>query len=366
MLAEKVRAANTAVAAYSDGYSLADTDEAELALNTLWAESASFICHAAQASAHRTPSPEHIKLLSPLEPQILQLGETAYAVALNRDGLGTVYVVETHPEPARVIWNLAALDAAAVAEAPELSAWQPHRARFHCRDGESAGEWMKCGPLVGRVGLLPAAGDGAPRFFVAGTYSQPAGMTGTAQLSLWVVRGGRVEPLRVIHYPAFFDDESSVRVEGDFVTVRMKEEFNSYYTCGACPGRMALWKFRLGKDVVEDLGRESVVPELDIVDTFLSRAAHGESVKSLASSAAERALRPILRRARREAPTGTKAVFGMLNSSSVVRVGNRRRVCIDTDNGGIIYFLLSPTLSSWKVSEVSRGPDDGCRADSQP
>jgi hypothetical protein len=201
----------------------------------------------------------------------VRLDAQTVLASASRGEMGTVFIVAARDNRFATAWTIADAAASSVPEAGLLSAWVPARARDSCRKPPPDATWLTCGALSGAIGKLPDARGGRHRFYVDATYAQGMGMTVTAQLSIWRWTGQTAEPLLAKIYDYMIDQKLGTRLDGDLLRLRVKDEFKSFFACGSCEGRQLDWTIRIGPDRIEDLGKTSAVPELDLVDTLYDR-----------------------------------------------------------------------------------------------
>ena len=203
-----------------------------------------------------------VKALKPmdLEAHAVRLDAHSWLVAASITQTGTVFILTGGNRGFRTAWATDRPETWASPPSGPLTAWLPENARGSCRSNATGKRYRECGPLFGRIGLLPSrAGKG---FYVDGEYAQVAGATGGAQLSVWSWNGGRARPVFSHVYTYMADQPWTVRFKGDLLEIRSKELHRHLQACGACEGKQVVSTFRVSPGGGVLLGRHSLTPEL--------------------------------------------------------------------------------------------------------
>jgi hypothetical protein len=270
--------------------------------------------------------------------------------------IGVAFLVGKRDGRYRVVWDTQSLPARDVSRFPVLRAWSAEKAADGCRSDKNEGTWNRCGPIHGAFELLPRDERGNLRFFIDATYAQAAGETVAGQISVWSWDGVAAMPLLAKSY--FYDFED-VRVEfaHGLLTIRAKEEYQSYYSCGACLGRRMDLAIRIAPGEVTDLGEKPLYPELDTVDSLFQAIAKRQPTESLASPRALSELNAILKSSGAEDKEGDVPELDMIDYSSVRRENGHALACISVesvDNG--IVFAVGRKGGRDFITDVSLQP----------
>jgi len=285
----------------------------------------------------------------------LRLNAGAWLVTLSRfeDG-ADVFVAQRQPAGYAATWRLGDAEAGAHGELKPLRAWAAAASQDDCRKDLPDADWADCGPIAPEVGPLPSDAGGHPRFWLLGTYAQEAGETESAQLGLWRWDGKAATPLLVRTFQFRIDEDEGPTVVGDNIRLLVKDDFKTMLSCGACPGRQRVWRFRLTADGAQDLGKRSVTPELDLADELFDRAAHHRPLAGLASASAAKAISAHL------ADIDTQSQWPMGTLEEWLLSRDRRRLCLATDGGGTWLLTLARSHGSLAAERVSFVGDGLC------
>jgi hypothetical protein len=335
-------AANAALAPHDDGFGFLDDAPASPALlRARWqawrAWAVDFLTDHPAAAA-----PQLAQALGALGQDVsaeaVGLSPGVFLVSMSFNGGGDVFVVAASGGGPRIVWSLGE----ATPAAGPLRAWSAEAAATGCRTARGDGKWAECGPLDGSIGRLPDSGAGQPRFYVNATYLQLAGETVAGQLGVWTWTGAGATPLLTRTYSYMLDQPQFLRVSGGTLKLRVKDEFKTFFACGACEGRQLDWTLRLTPAGVDDLGRVSLTPELDLVDQLFDRAFHGRPLADIASpSVAAAVSRKAAAIRRSNAGLDNPATLGMLDGFRISGPPAARVVCLATDGGGTFRFTLA-------------------------
>jgi hypothetical protein len=212
---------------------------------------------------------------------------------------------------------------------------------------------------------LSSDAHGRARFYVDGTYTQTAGGTVGAQISIWAWNGTTAQPLIARDYIFMINQTVGTRLDGDLLKVRQKKSFRTFFACGSCQERQTDWIVRITPEGIDDLGEVSVVPELDAIDELFARVLQRQPAHDIASARAIRGAERIVGRARRfigedawkEAPS-----FGMMGSWTVDGPLDRRRLCLELDDAGTSVATLRSVGGRLFVDALTSSRD-ACRPD---
>jgi hypothetical protein len=253
--------------------------------------------------------------------QLLAGERAAYPVAVIYPRSGTFFVVaRTGATGFRVPWNIKDL------------------ATEHYPSGDEIGRWAYLdfpwnnGPLAGSVHALPPSRSGQPRFYVDAWAMAFGGATTPKQLSIWEWNGAAAVPLLIKVYLVYVET-ARIEAVGDLLRVHTKGEYENFYSCGMCPEPEVIWTVRVTPDGVQDLGREHVFPELQLVDELWNRLGNGRSTADIASPQVVRVIRQLDLAMRRESGGSPfDESLGMLFERKIVREGNREMLHFSAEN----------------------------------
>jgi len=142
------------------------------------------------------------ELTSKETPEVLTLDATSFLVASPGD-FSNFFIVTRNDGRYRVAWNIADPQPVKGKQAELLAAWHAQNAIDQARDVRTAR------PIEAASGNLPADAKGHPRFYIDGTYTEPAGIVVPAQTSVWQWDGSHAQLLWIDRYGV--DIDRSVR-----------------------------------------------------------------------------------------------------------------------------------------------------------
>jgi hypothetical protein len=224
-----------------------------------------------------------------------------------------------------------------------LRAWQSARAADACRDKEPKGTYGTCGPLNANVGTLPNEASGAARFYINASYSKDMGALFLDQTSIWRWNGDHAELLWIGAYNLSADgEESDILYRNGELSILEKRFPRTFGSCNSCFEPTTLHRLRITPDSIEDLGKTSRVPELDLIDELFWRIAHNQPTSSIATPQVVTTLRqPILEAKASWEKIDPKTFYiGMLVDWSVIPTPNGSKVCFTADELGRFTFTL--------------------------
>ncbi|MBI5548216.1 MAG: hypothetical protein HY901_30420 [Deltaproteobacteria bacterium] len=249
--------------------------------------------------------------------------DSTFSTSKDAGATSTFMVLAKSEGKWRLAWNVKELAAAHFEKRDDLGRWA-----YLTSSGYGDGS------LVGSVKALPSEKSGRPRFYVE---AEASGQGGTlpAQVSIWAWTGKEAEMLAVGTYARYVETPKAQLV-GNVLEVPTKEETKTFFSCGMCPEPRGLWRFRMGPDKVEDLGRRFVLPEVELVDNLLDRIARRAPATDLAAPAVVEKLAALFP----EKDEERHFPFGMLGETKVSHAGVARRVVIDFDEGAFTFTLV--------------------------
>jgi hypothetical protein len=306
-----------------------------------------------------------VNLDSSLDVDALRLDEHAYVISTSQGELGNILIIALEAGRYTVTWNIKTPGQSALDKFPELVAWSSESASSKCYQLRNEKDWWRCGPLFGKAERLATDSKGRARFFIAATRAQEAGATVGAQLSIWEWDGKNVRPLLVRPYVYMLDQTEGVRLDGEFLRVREKKEFRTFFSCGSCEGRQMDWTIRVSDAGIEDLGTKSVVPELDLVDEVYFRIEHAVPADELASARVAATLKDSIQAVQREyggKDEGKYPSLGMLGQWKLARDGKTTKLCFSTDFVGPYLFTVQSPGKTLFLADVHNLNIDSTRA----
>jgi hypothetical protein len=292
------------------------------------------------------------------DASVVGLGGGAFLIAQPDGEAGQVFIVAPGPGGAQTAWTAAQAGQAA-GPTSMLRAWIAASAQDSCRDKVAQTAWMTCGPLRADIARLPDRADGKARFFVDATYSQRAGATMGAQISLWTWDGHTASLDLVGPYEWEVDQPVRTHLEGSLLTIHEKGTFKTFFSCGSCEGRQLVWSFKLGPAGVQDLGKRSLEPDLDLVDALIDRAVRKAPAGDIASPAAAAVVGKAVEGIRHQfEPGDAHPLVGMLMGWNVRGPATHRIVCVAIDGLGQFDFAVAGMGQARRVATVTPLADD--------
>ena len=292
------------------------------------------------------------------DTSVVDLGGGAFLVAQPDGGAGQVFILAPGVGGATTAWSMAQASQAPGAN-PLLRAWLPARAQDGCRPTVPDSAWATCGPLQADIARLPDRADGKARFYVDATYSQRAGATLGAQISLWTWNGHTATPDVVGRYDWEVDQTVRTHLAGPLLTIHEKDDFKTFYACGSCEGRQLIWTLKLTPSGVQDLGKRSLEPDLDLIDELIDRSIRRAPTADIAAPAAAALIGKAVDAKRHEfQPTVSRPAVGMLMGWSERGVAARRIVCVAIDTFGQFDFTFAGAGAARRIAAVTPIADD--------
>ena len=351
-------AAEAALHDHFDGFALDDSPgapalmEASFAAVRRWA--ANYLtAHPATTAAAFTDA--ILKVAG--DASVVGLGGGAFLIAQPDGEAGQVFIVAPGPGGAQIAWTAAQAGQGAGPNSL-VRAWTASSAQDSCRDKVAQTAWMTCGPLRADIARLPDRADGKARFYVDATYSQRAGATLGAQISLWTWDGRTASLDYAGPYEWEVDQPVRTHIEGAVLTIHEKGTFKTFYSCGSCEGRQLVWSLRLGPAGVQDLGKRSLEPDLDLVDGLIDRAVQRAPTGDIASPAAAAVVAKSVEDHRHEFSKDAQPSVGMLMGWNVRGPSAHRIVCVAIDGLGQFDFAIAGAGRARRIATVTPLADD--------
>jgi hypothetical protein len=339
----------------SDGMFLDDDAQSPGLLAKQWSLSADWL--AASLDARSLVSPDDVKsamleLAPSKKPDFIALDPTTFVVATPGE-FGNFFIVTRKDGHYRVAWNIANPLPVHGKQAQVLAAWRPENARDQRRDVLTAG------PVEAGLSSLPPDAKGRPRFYLDGTYSEPAGIVVPAQISIWVWDGSKAQPLFARRYGVDIEQDVGTRLEGSLLKVRDQGYFRTFSASCDCEVRPFDWTLRIAPVGVEDLGEKSLVPELDAVDELYDRLIHGKPTGEIASPEAIKVAKAVLRDARKSQTAkewNESPGIGMLAASHMDQ--DKGVLCMDVDELGAYLYALRRSAGRFFIKGITKTDKD--------
>ena len=293
---------------------------------------------------------------------VTQLAPGLFGFSAGYGEIGNVFLVAHRDGRFQVMWDARTPSASGISKFPTLAAWTAENARNSCRTGENEARWDQCGPIHGGFERLPPDSLGNIRFYIDATYAQAAGETVRGQISIWSWNGTVATPLLVKSYTYVFEDAVD-RFENGIIKIHVKDEYKSYYSCGACLGRQLDWAIRVGPDRIVDLGMHPLRPELDTVDDLFQRIEKARPSADIADPRAVAKLKSLLASAWDAGKNPPELDLGMVGGAGVRRYGARAVACLGIDAAdGEFDFTIERRDSHFFITDVVHRSDGGaCR-----
>lgn len=311
------------------GYGLRGTPAEVEALDALWNATedwtAAFlkshpdISNKSLAAELQRRHPDYKENVAPNDA--VRLAPALYAFAAQWKETGTVFLAGKRDGHWIVVWDIRNAD---TGKFPILKSWRTDHARMDCAKDDNR---RACGPLHGSIYALQPDAQGHLRFAIDAIYAQEMGATAAGQISFWRWDGVAVVPLLAGPFITMLDDHPDQVTPGK-VTIRVKDQFKSFMSCGACVGRQLDWTFRILPDRIVDEGKKPLYPELDAVDALLDRVLRKKPAADLASPEALASL-------------ANNEDLGMDEDRAVKRTPDGAEVCLVTDALPATTFVLS-------------------------
>lgn len=354
--AQHYRAATKAFRDHTHGDFLHDDSTAGVAaLQSMWSASAEAVIELISRNPNATTRDVDAALCELPSPaadcgekegaqrSVVALGPHLFLASQFSGEAGTVFIVGMRGGKATLLWSI---DSAASKKADTqglLGAWKADRAGEHCREKDSGHPPGTCGPLYADVGVLTPDASKRPRFYVDAGYAQIMGATVGHQTSVWRWDGETARLLWIDWHDFMIDQKIGTEYKDGILSVGEKDEFHSFYGCGSCEARQMVRRLRVTPKEVEDLGKVSTTPELDLIDELFCRLANDRSTDDIAAPDVSRLLRPQIAAANEDSRKIDPKWFstGMLGDIFIKRDGEFEQVCFTVDGDiGRLYFTL--------------------------
>jgi hypothetical protein len=223
----------------------------------------------------------------------------AYVISANWAWAGTFFIVARKESGSfQVVWDIKRVAKENYPLRNELGYWADLPPGFHN------------GPLGGHVSILPPGEAGRPRFYMDAITHPQTGSERPAQISIWEWNGREPNCLFIKSY--YIDYHSwSVSFSKGLLNIRTKEELETFYICGNCGEPAGIWRLRIGRNKIEDLGHRYLKPEFQLIDRLFYAIQQGKEVSDFASPQAARTLRSALPQCKTDEKYCLGNIFGM-------------------------------------------------------
>lgn len=273
----------------------------------------------------------------------VMLGPRLFLVSQFSEEAGTVFIVGMRGGRSALLWSIDSAIAEKADPQGLLDAWKADRAGERCRERGWGHPPGTCGPLYASVGVLPSDASGRPRFYVDAGYAQSIGATVGNQTSVWRWDGDTARLLWIDLHDFMIDQKIGTEYKDGILAIGEKDEFRTFFSCGSCEARQMVRRLRVTPTGIENLGKVSTTPELDLIDELFWRLAYCHSTIDIAAPEVSRLLRPQIAGAKQDSKEIDPDWFstGMLDDISIKRDGEFEKVCFTVDgNIGRLYFTL--------------------------
>jgi hypothetical protein len=316
---------------YCDGFFLKDTPQAATLLDQKWSLESAWVIE--YLNEHPSATVKQIEteistLDNKLSGSVTLLDKNLYSISIQEGEIGNVFLAAGEAKRFRIVWNAKDAMAGAGEKGNYFRPWSAQAARDGCRENVSGGDWLSCGPLYGGFDRLPNDKMGRRRFYLDGTYAEYAGLSAAAQLSIWTWDGTVLRPQFTGTYTFYIDQPVGIRIDGEFLRIRVRDQYRTFHTCCDDEGRPMDWNLRLTPTGVEDLGKTPVVSELETIDELFYRIARVMAADDIASPEAQSQARALIRQQPKE--SGLPA-FGSLMTTTSKPVGSVTKFCFEAD-----------------------------------
>jgi hypothetical protein len=290
------------------------------------------------------------------------LAADTWLISADIDGLGTVFVVKQSGDRFKAVWNIRQLNDQQTSAFPLLAGWSAGNAMATCT--------QTCGPMRADIASLGESDDGKPRFYLDAYYTSQEGNDVGYQLSVWMWDGGKAVPLIVHDYMQTIDGPAKLEFSAPFLRLHEKDAFKTVFVAAPELGRQMEWTALMEGDSVHDLGRRSLVPELDAVDDLLARILKHKSTESIATPKVATFVGDALRNADLYVdsadPDDIYGAVGELWVADVVHRAPDTIFCFSADNLDNLAFTLQRKESGYFITRVRRVTEhdagkSGCR-----
>jgi hypothetical protein len=332
-------------------------------LNALWAISQRWIT--SWLNAHPAAGAQDVvaavrALDVNARPNCLKLADDVFLIA-GPSAIANVFIVDERKGAYEVAWSIANnQNTNGLREPDVIAAWRAENARYGGRGPYFASSGSGGSLAIPDLGILASDSNNRPRFYIDALYAQSAGMTVGKQTSIWRWNGTTAEPLMAHSYTIALDTGTGVRIVGQDLKVREKQDFRSFFPSGPSEGRRVDWVVRVTPKTVEDLGEKSAVPHLDLLDDLFDRIIRGGLTDDIASPGAIRAARRIVRAAQSDSTPEQWEKFptlGMIVSTDSEieprAVGNgKESICLELGAVGGVRATFERLNGALRVADV--------------
>jgi len=284
--------------------------------------------------------------ISDLDPDlgvdVAALPEHAFVISTTKNEIGNVSIVANYGGTYWPPWTIAdtsTLD-------PILASWNE---RALAPKSEATPTYAS------KLGVLPSTSDGKARFYVEGAYMQWMGATIGGQLSIWSWDGRTASLLLAKRYWFMIDSQDMTQVIDGRLVLHTKEDFKTFFSCGSCEEKKAVWTVLINPTGVTDLGSKAVDPELDVIDELFYRLEMRASAVNIASPRVVSALAAEIPDRRVEAKKSKSAnlFLSAISEATVRRSGAISTVRLALDDYGPYTFTVRRTNGKFFITDVA-------------
>lgn len=292
---------------------------------------------------------------------VVALGPHLFLASQFSGEAGTVFIVGLRSGKPTLLWSINSADRQKIDSRNLLSAWRADRAGEGCRTEHLGYAPGTCGPLYAGIGILSSDAAGRTRFYVDAGYAQIMGATVGKQTSVWLWDGDSAHLLWIDQHDFMIDQKIGTAYSDGVLTIGEKDEFRSFNGCGSCEARQMVRRLKITSTGIEDLGKTSTTPELDLIDELFWRLANNRPTTDIAAPEVSHLLRPQVLAAKEDSKKIAPDWFsvGMLDDISIKHDGDVERVCFTADEIGRLYFTVENQLGKQpKLIEVKQPSGD--------
>ncbi|MGD0190493.1 MAG: hypothetical protein ABSD74_07115 [Rhizomicrobium sp.] len=285
-----------------------------------------------------------------VDANAIPLAGDTWLVSADIDGLGTVLVAKQSDSGFRSVWNIRQLDDGQLKAFPLLATWS-------VADAMALREFP-FGPMRGSIGSLGSDDFGRPLFYLDADYTAQEGNDCAYQLSVWAWDGGKAVPLLMHPYGQTLEATTGLEFRAPFLRLHEKDAFTTFFVSAPEPGRQMMWTALMEGDGVRDLGRKSLVPELDAVDELFVRLLKHLPTESVAAPKVAAFVSDALRNADLYVdsadPDNIYGAVGELWEGEVTHTEKGTILCFSADNLDNLAFTLERKDGGTFVTQVRR------------
>jgi hypothetical protein len=261
-----------------------------------------------------------------------------------------VFVVKRTNGGFKSVWNIRQLDDERLKAFPLLATWSVADAM--------ALQEFPFGPMWGSIGSLGSDDSGRPLFYLDAGYTAQEGNDCAYQLSVWAWDVSKAVPLLMHPYGQTLEATTGLEFRAPFLRLHEKDEFTTFFVTAPELGRQMVWTSLMEGDGVRDLGRRSLVPELDAVDNLIARLLKHQPTGSIATPKVAAFVGDALRNADLTVdsadPDELYGAVGELWQGDVTHTAKGAVLCFSADNLDNLAFTLDRKDGGYFITHVRR------------